>query len=175
MPMSLYYSSLRQCTGTRLLLMPAVAGVVRGADGRVLVQKNQHGRFSLPGGAIEPGEHPAQALVREVVEETGLCVRPLRVLALCGGHPARITYPNGDEVEYVVTVFECTPVGGALLECPSDETLALEWYAPDAVPRLGYAYAPEVLRGDCQAHFAWDEAWLGGLGLCAGELLAGAQ
>jgi len=35
------------------------------------------GYWCLPGGAIEPGESPADAVVREVQEEIGLCVRPI--------------------------------------------------------------------------------------------------
>jgi 8-oxo-dGTP pyrophosphatase MutT (NUDIX family) len=46
-------------------------GIVRDADGRVLVVQAETGRCYLPGGRIEAGEEPAEALVREIIEECG--------------------------------------------------------------------------------------------------------
>src|SRR6185295_299752 len=114
MPMSPYYRALRERIGTELLLIPAVAAVVRDEGGRILIQRTRHGTWSLPAGAIEPGESPARAAVREVYEETGLITRAERVLAVLGGSKYRVTYPNGDRVEGLVTVFECKHIGGSL-------------------------------------------------------------
>lgn len=122
MPMSPYYRELRERVGKELLLMPAVAAVVRDERGRLLLQRARSGHWSLPAGAIEPGEPPAQAAAREVYEETGLLVRPLRLLGVTGGASSRVTYANGDRVEYLVAVFECSPVGGEL-STDNDETV----------------------------------------------------
>jgi len=157
--MSPYYCALRARVGTELLLIPAVAAVVRDDQGRVLIQRSQHGVWSLPAGAIEPGESPAQAAAREVYEETGLTVRPERVLGVFGGPQYRWTYPNGDRVEGVVTVFECVRVAGALIES-NDETAILRWFRIGEIPALAIPYPGEVLRGEGPAaHFEWNEAW----------------
>lgn len=63
--------------------MPAAAGVVfRGSD--VLLVKRggppHQGRWSIPGGSVEEGETVQAAVAREVVEETGVRVRPTRVV-----------------------------------------------------------------------------------------------
>lgn len=160
MAISPFYRALRERVGTQLLLMPAVAAVIRDGAGRVLIQRTQHGQWSLPAGAIEPGESPAQTLVREVREETGLSVRVERVLAVWGGEQCRVTYPNGDLVEYVVTVFDCSAVGGELIEC-GDETAELRWFLPEEVPPVGLPCPAGLLRGSLSTPlFSWDEEWL---------------
>jgi acetyl-CoA carboxylase carboxyl transferase subunit beta len=63
----------------------AVGAIVwRAADGAVLLVRRANpplaGRWTLPGGKVEPGETPAEAIVREVREETGLDVTVLRHL-----------------------------------------------------------------------------------------------
>ena len=64
--------------------IPCVGAVVRDEQGRLLLIKRGHepgaGLWSLPGGRIEPGETDAEALVREMLEETGLKVAPGRLL-----------------------------------------------------------------------------------------------
>jgi 8-oxo-dGTP diphosphatase len=62
---------------------PAAFGVAE-RDGKLaLVRITKPGVpawFDLPGGALDPGEDAAQAVVREFGEETGLIIRPLEVL-----------------------------------------------------------------------------------------------
>jgi 8-oxo-dGTP diphosphatase len=64
--------------------IPCVGAVVKDEQGRLLLIKRDHepgaGLWSLPGGRIEPGETDAEALVREMLEETGLKVAPGRLL-----------------------------------------------------------------------------------------------
>jgi 8-oxo-dGTP diphosphatase len=64
--------------------IPCVGAVVTDSRGRLLLIKRGHepgaGLWSLPGGRIEPGETDAEALMREMLEETGLAVEPGRLL-----------------------------------------------------------------------------------------------
>jgi 8-oxo-dGTP diphosphatase len=61
-------------------VIPCVGAIVKDERGRLLLIKRGHepgaGLWSLPGGRIEPGETDAEALVREMHEETGLIVEP---------------------------------------------------------------------------------------------------
>lgn len=63
--------------------VPAVGAIVFRGSASLLVKRGTEpgrGRWSLPGGALEVGETVEQAVVRETLEETGVVVRPIRVL-----------------------------------------------------------------------------------------------
>lgn len=142
-----YIRALREEVGHRLLLLPGVAAIVRDGEGRILMQRRaDDGEWSLPAGGIDPGERPAEAIVREVEEETGLRVRPRRVAGVFGGRDFRRTYPNGDEVEALTVVFECTVEGGSLGES-SEETAALRFIEAEFVSSLIPAYPRELFMG----------------------------
>jgi 8-oxo-dGTP diphosphatase len=83
----------------------AAYGVCRDEGGRVLLTRASEraalpGLWQVPGGGIEHGEHPADAVVREFAEETGLtiAVTGLRAVVsdvLFGEHTDRIVYDVG--------------------------------------------------------------------------------
>ena len=85
MAISEHYAQIRRKLGTALILVPGVAAIIRDEAGRILFQRKDDGTWSLPAGAIEPSENPAQAIVREVQEETGLKVKPERIVGVFGG------------------------------------------------------------------------------------------
>jgi 8-oxo-dGTP diphosphatase len=61
-----------------------VGAIVTDTSGRLLLIRRGHepqtGRWSLPGGRVKPGESDADAVIREVREETGLTVAPGRLV-----------------------------------------------------------------------------------------------
>jgi 8-oxo-dGTP pyrophosphatase MutT (NUDIX family) len=103
---------IREKVGTDLVLIPSVTGAIFDSASRLLLAKHPDGLWTMPGGALDPGESPAQGVVREVSEETGLEVLPRKILGVFGGQDFFLTYPNGDELAYIMTVFECELVGG---------------------------------------------------------------
>jgi 8-oxo-dGTP pyrophosphatase MutT (NUDIX family) len=135
MPMSEYVRRLREKVGNDFLLMPAVAGILRDDRGRVLLVQHVEGRWQIPGGAIDPGERPLEALVRECREEADIEVRPGRILGAFGGPEYRTSYENGDEVGYVTVVYEIELVDGTP-RADGDETQAVGWFSPDELDGL---------------------------------------
>jgi len=136
MPIPPYVCSLRERIGVMMLLLPGTAAVIRDAAGRVLLIRRGDGRgWSLPGGIMEPGERLVDCLRREVWEETGLEVEPLRVVGVYSD-PAytHVTYSNGDQVQFVSTTFECRVVGGTL-KIDGDESLEVAYFRPEALPK----------------------------------------
>jgi 8-oxo-dGTP pyrophosphatase MutT (NUDIX family) len=146
--LSPYYQTLREHIGHDLILYPAAGAAIFDDTGRILLQEKtfEPGWF-LPGGAIEPGETPEQALVREVAEETGFIVRPTRILLMIGGPAYRYTYPNGDQVEILGPIYRCEIVSRT--EGPVDiETKRLEWFSRETMPALRMPYPVEALFAD---------------------------
>ncbi|MEU5564712.1 NUDIX hydrolase [Micromonospora musae] len=128
-----YILRMRKHIGHDLLWLPSVSAVVRNDAGELLLGKRaDDGRWSVVSGIVEPGEQPATAVVREVREETGLDVEPIRLTSVVS-HPH--TYPNGDRCEYLNLGFECRLLGGTA-RVNDDESEAVEWFAPDRLPKL---------------------------------------
>ncbi|MCB0192862.1 MAG: NUDIX domain-containing protein [Anaerolineae bacterium] len=115
MTMSNYIRNLRQHIGSALLILPSVTAIIFDEDSRILLAKHADTKqWVAPGGSIEPNEKPTDAVIREVLEETGLVVAPRNILGVFGGRDFEVVYANGDRVTYVMTVYECQVTGGKL-------------------------------------------------------------
>lgn len=132
--MSDYVASIRSRIGTDLLLLPGVTAVIRDDDRFLLARHRHSGLWSLIGGGVEPGEEPVAALLREVLEETAARVRVRGIVGIYGGEPMMVTYPNGDQVGYVTTAFDCELLSDATPDL--EELLELRWFTRDAIPSL---------------------------------------
>ena len=91
-----------------------VGGVVV-HDGRVLLirrgKEPLRGRWVVPGGTVELGETLEAAVVREVLEETGIVVRPLEVMTVFDRIERSAT---GVAWHYVIVDYRCVFVSGTL-------------------------------------------------------------
>ena len=135
MPIPPYVAALRAKIGHDPLLVLAAGGIVRDGAGRVLlIRRGDNGRWALPGGMMEPGESIAGCAIREVREETGLEVEPLRLVGIYSD-PARghVILANRDELYVVVAAFECRVLGGTP-RADGDESLEVAYFDPDALP-----------------------------------------
>ncbi|MDX6750840.1 NUDIX domain-containing protein [Geminicoccaceae bacterium 1502E] len=155
MGISPYLRDLRRHVGSAPLLMPGVAVLVLDEQERLLLVRNADTlEWQTVGGAVDPGESPAEAAVREAREETGLEVRLTRVIGVYGGPSFRLSYPNGDVCEYVSTAFEAVVTGGEARP-DAEETSEIGWFRREAMEGLVMAPHTRLLAADA---FARDPA-----------------
>jgi 8-oxo-dGTP pyrophosphatase MutT (NUDIX family) len=157
MPISGYLHHLRAKIGHDLVMAPAAAAIIFDDRGRVLLVKHTEGGWGVVGGAVEPDEHPADAVVREAWEETGLLVEPLRVFGVYGGPEFHVTYPNGDELSCQGTAFECRVVGGSLRP-DLDEVSELAYFSQTEAAGLGMSPLQCVILADAFSGQSGEEA-----------------
>lgn len=115
-------------------MLPGVAAVIRDGEQFLLARHAHSGQWSLIGGGVEPGEEPAEAVVREVLEETGARIRLTGIVGVYGGEPMMVEYPNGDLVGYVTTAYQCELLDEAAPDL--DEIIELGWFPRDQIKHL---------------------------------------
>lgn len=129
-----YIANIRKKIGNMLLMSPGVTALIFDDSGSILVERRRDdGLWNFPSGAYEVGEEPAEIVIREVYEETGLFVRPTRLVGIYGGEEFVRTYPNQDVVAYIGFVFVCEVVSGNL-QIDETESLELCWVDPLDLP-----------------------------------------
>jgi 8-oxo-dGTP pyrophosphatase MutT (NUDIX family) len=145
MPASQYVKDLRQKIGNDLLMMPAVSVALFSDDGRLLLGRRMDApRWTMIGGAMDPGETPAEAAIREAFEETSLVVELTQLVGVYGGADFRLRYPNGDEIESVAILFEGRVIGGQLAP-DGVEISELTYFTREQAERLPMSPSARVL------------------------------
>lgn len=135
------------------------AGIIDDEGHILLIRRADNGLWALPGGALAAGETPAEGVVREALEETGVRCAPV---ALAAVHDSRLCGTVAPFHLYHF-MFLCRPLDGGRPAGPPShavETQGCAWFAEDALPadidpghvtRIPHAY--RVWRGDVRAYF----------------------
>ncbi|MFJ1758197.1 NUDIX hydrolase [Kitasatospora sp. NPDC088134] len=133
MPTPQFILDLREYVGHDPLWLSGVTAVVVEDSRLLLNRRSDSGRWALLHGVLEPGEQPADAVAREVEEETGVRVRPERITSMVTLPP--MVCANGDRAQYLNIAFRCRPLGGEA-RVNDDESLDVAWWPLDALPPL---------------------------------------
>ena len=129
-----YIGWLRSKVGHEKIMLVFAGGCIFNEKGEVLLQRRgDSNKWGFPGGAIELGETPQIAAIREAKEETGLDVEVGDIIGIYTD--SDIEYPNGDKAHSICIVFELKVVGEELF-CDQQETLELKYFSKDDKPIL---------------------------------------
>lgn len=148
MPTPPFITELRRHIGhAPLWLMGANALVLRG-DEVLLVRRSDTGEWSPISGIVDPGEHPSVAAVREAAEEAGVEIEVERLLWTVVTDP--VTYPNGDQCQYVDHGFRARWISGEA-RVGDEESTAVAWFPIDSLP------TPRQCRLDAMVRLAVED------------------
>ena len=132
-------------------------GVMILRDGKVLLGKRHEddvkasselkgaGQWTMPGGKLDPGESFEEGAIRETMEETGLKVKNMEVIAI-----------NNDIVDtahYVTIGLLAAEFEGEPTVCEPDKITKWEWFDPTDLPSPMYQPSVNLLRNYTDGKF----------------------
>ncbi|XVV08821.1 NUDIX hydrolase [Actinoplanes sp. CA-131856] len=131
-----YVERMRALIGREPLVVAGAGVLVWDDRRRVLLQRrSDDGTWSLPGGAVEPGEHLEEAARRELREETGLTAGELTLLSARSGPDCFVVYPNGDQCQVISLTYRAETWTGQL-DLTDPETTDLRFFDPLDLPGM---------------------------------------
>lgn len=113
----------------------------------LLVKEKADGKWSLPGGWADVGQSPTEVAVKEVLEETGFNVMPLKLLAVMD----KRCHPHPPQLDYVYKIFiQCDIVSGEYNQ--AFDILDVAFFKQDSLPELS---EDRVLAGQIDLMFEY--------------------
>lgn len=111
---------------------PTASALCVDENGCILLARRAHppfeGQWDLPGGFLDEGEHPLDALRRELREETGLDIEPGDFLGIWMDR-----YGEDDSAPATLNLYWTARVRGGE-PTAADDVSELRWFAPDELP-----------------------------------------
>jgi ADP-ribose pyrophosphatase YjhB (NUDIX family) len=120
------------------------AAAVVARDGKVLLVRRAltpgQGRWTIPGGFVDFDEDPAEAVAREVLEETGYRAEVVRLLDVVFGQE----HPRGASlvIVYLARLLSDEPAQGM----DEQEVDAIGFFAPDQLPPIAFKATQRALE-----------------------------
>jgi len=116
-------------------IVPSVTAVVVDNTGDLLlVHKTDNDLWALPGGGVDPGESVSEAVLREVLEETGMDVEVVRLSGVYTNPRHVMAYDDGEVRQQFSLCFVARLLGGTLTT--SSETSEVAFVPPERLDDL---------------------------------------
>ncbi|MDM5327057.1 NUDIX hydrolase [Neobacillus sp. CF12] len=111
-----------------------IRAVIFKDDKILMVRENTDGHWALPGGWADIGYTPSEVAVKEVKEESGFTVKPIRVIAVAD----KKCHPHPPSAFHVYKIFiQCEIIGGQPVK--GIETSEVKFFAENELPPLSTA------------------------------------
>lgn len=120
-----YWNQLRNYLGHEVVYSPSCVMIVEKDDFILAVKRTDDGRWSLPAGAKELGDDLEQTVHKEALEEVGIRLHDLKLIAIQTGSKMFWRYPNGNQMHFISFVFLAKT--NDLPKLSDDENTEWEW------------------------------------------------
>ena len=116
-------------------IVVAVTAFIQGSTGRLLmIRRTDNDLYAIPGGAQEVGETVAQAVMREIKEETGITVEVTGLIGVYSDLEHVIAFSDGELRQEFSLCFRARPIGGE--PHTSSESKEILWVEPAGLTDL---------------------------------------
>ena len=131
-----YIKKLRKKVGHDPIVYAGTTLLVFNTNNEILLNlRSDTNDWGLPGGGKELNETMEECAIRELKEETNLETNHLELVTLLSGKEYYYKYPNGDEVDCVIALYQVKNYSGKLY-INDNESTKLQFFSLDNLPTL---------------------------------------
>ena len=131
-----YISNLRTRIGHEPIISVGSTVLIFNNKNELLLNlRSDSNDWGIPGGGKEINETLEECAIRELKEETNLDTNDLELVTVLSGKDYYYKYPNDDEVDCVITLFQVKNYSGEL-NINDGESKKLEFFSLDNLPKL---------------------------------------
>lgn len=131
-----YIMDIRRQIGHMPLILSGATVLIFNSNNELLFNlRSDTNDWGIPGGAKELYESLEECAVREVKEETNLDINDLELITILSGKEYYYKYPNDDEVDTVIALYQVNDYRGNL-RINDNESYKLQFFSLDNLPQL---------------------------------------
>lgn len=148
-----YINDIRKIVGHEPIIGVGATVLIFNDKNELLLNlRSDTGDWGIPGGLKELNETIEECAIREIKEETNLEVEDLKLLVVLSGKDYYFKYPNEDELDCVIVLYESRNYKGEL-KINDDESTKLEFFSLDNMPKLesrAQRIVEKIVRGEIE-------------------------